>query len=395
MTGCDISRNHVGDVLAQQQMPGPIFHVIPGHPPPIMGTPLPGPPPGPDSSGRGMQAFPGQAPPPNFAFFPPGLPFQPGVMAPMMPPNTAMFPPGAPFAGQPQVGVYGFSHHDEPDLKGADPKKNNMSSASVSDPFAVHDFCNPSVLTQETQALVNTFSVALESLQTPPADTEDLAVGSGGLASGRDRNMSETFAPKDQNKWKTLTMRRTSIAYIINVSEDEVQPAESPIAIYLPENRAFVGRIVQVYFKQLNPHRPVFARHVFEQKLAALYENRNGHSHDPGFICSLYLVLALGTMCEINNAVGKTPEGFKSSESSIARAIDAMPKDWPTYTDFFERALTIKPDLKVTLSSLQALILLHWYLYTEVRCSQCWNGRTCTHDSANVASRSFIMASRR
>jgi hypothetical protein len=44
-----------------------------------------------------------------------------------------------------------------------------------------------------------------------------------------------------------------------------------------------------------------------------------------------------------------------------------MPSDWPTHDEFFARALSIKPDLRVSVSSLQALILLHWYLYTEVR----------------------------
>ena len=43
-----------------------------------------------------------------------------------------------------------------------------------------------------------------------------------------------------------------------------------------------------------------------------------------------------------------------------------MPADWPSQEEFFDRALAVKPDLRVTLSSLQALILLHWYLYTEV-----------------------------
>ena len=41
-------------------------------------------------------------------------------------------------------------------------------------------------------------------------------------------------------------------------------------------------------------------------------------------------------------------------------------KDFPTHEEFFELALAVKPDLRVTISSLQALILLQWYLYTEV-----------------------------
>lgn len=45
----------------------------------------------------------------------------------------------------------------------------------------------------------------------------------------------------------------------------------------------------------------------------------------------------------------------------------SLPVSWPAHDEFFARALGVKPDLRVTLSSLQALILLHWYLYCEVR----------------------------
>ena len=40
---------------------------------------------------------------------------------------------------------------------------------------------------------------------------------------------------------------------------------------------------------------------------------------------------------------------------------------WPTHEEFFEQALVVKPELRVTTSSLQALVLLQWYLYIEVR----------------------------
>jgi hypothetical protein len=193
------------------------------------------------------------------------------------------------------------------------------------------------------------------------ADSEDLAVGSSGLASERDRNVHESSAPKDSDRWMPVVMRRNTLAMLIHM----VPPAES-ISIYLPRNRETMKRVVKTYFDHLNVHRPVFSRHQFEDRLEALYENRGGPPHDPGFICSLYLILALGTLCEINNVVGR--RGAQSTDPmAVAKgAKHLMPSDWPDHEAFFERALTIKPDLRVTISSLQALILLHWFLYTEV-----------------------------
>jgi hypothetical protein len=188
---------------------------------------------------------------------------------------------------------------------------------------------------------------------------EDLAVGLSGLWSGRDRHLNGSSAPVEAEKWTQVPMRRNTLASLLNPTEGapETKP-ETSITIYLPTNRDTVKRMVHVYFEKLNCHRPIFSRPSFEQRLDALYENGGG-PHDPGFICSLYLILALGTMCELNNLIDE-------QKGAISRARQGLPKDWPRYDSFFERALSIKPDLRVTISSLQALILLHWYLYTEV-----------------------------
>ena len=67
-----------------------------------------------------------------------------------------------------------------------------------------------------------------------------------------------------------------------------------------------------------------------------------------------------------SQALMRLQERIRSALSpAITRKL--MPLDWPHHEDFFEMALAVKPELKVTISSLQALILLHWYLYTEVR----------------------------
>lgn len=120
-------------------------------------------------------------------------------------------------------------------------------------------------------------------------------------------------------------------------------------------------RIVDVYFTRLDYHRPTFNRRDFESTLDRLYDNQHV-PHDPGYVCSLYLVLALGTMCDLNRALS-------DSTGNTMNLKKLHPPGWPEHVEFFERALAIKPDLRVTLSSLQALILLHWYLYTEVKSS--------------------------
>jgi hypothetical protein len=125
-----------------------------------------------------------------------------------------------------------------------------------------------------------------------------------------------------------------------------------------------LDKIVDVYFMRLNHHRPVFMRNTFEKNLDALYDGTA--PHDPGFVCSVYLILALGTLSELNNRVsGAEKEGKPPVSGAPLKKL--MPADWPSQEEFFDLALAVKPELRVTLSSLQALILLHWYLYTEVR----------------------------
>lgn len=188
------------------------------------------------------------------------------------------------------------------------------------------------------------------------AETEDLAVGSGGLSSGRDRDLTETSPPKDSSNWISVNMQH------VTVTGNEPGTRVRNVAIWLPRDRSMTKRIVNVYFKQLNSHRPVLIRHDFEQVLDLLYEGQQV-AYDPGFVCSLYLVLALGTMSELNKAAGNAKEESTGSPMGKKRLLAL---GWPEHEEFFQRALAVKPDLRVTISSLQALILLHWYLYCEV-----------------------------
>lgn len=202
---------------------------------------------------------------------------------------------------------------------------------------------------------------------TNAMDREDLAVGA--LHSGRDREVTMDSPPRHPNHWIPIGVRRGST---VLVTSPRIPP--SPMMnVWLPRDRAMVNTIVDVYFTRLNFHRPVFPRDEFQATLDALY-TANVH-HDPGFICSVYIVLALGTLSEMNHRACSL-DAQEGKESPRA-ARNLMPPDWPEHEEFFDRALAVKPDLRVTVTSLQALILLQWYLYTEVRSNLL--GYPCTH----------------
>lgn len=206
------------------------------------------------------------------------------------------------------------------------------------------------------QALAKNFGVdqsivteaKLNNVSTGPEVEDDLAVGSGGLISGRDRDVTELSPPRDPKLWTRFEMHHS------NYRESRSVP------VWLPKDRQRSMHIVQVYFRALNCHRPVLLKDTFCETFEKLYNNQQV-PYDPGYVCSLYLVLALGTMSELNKTVS----------AEVNNPYDSMPRKvlpgWIEHEEFFDRALAVKPDLRMTISSLQALILLHWYLYTEVR----------------------------
>ncbi|TFY62180.1 hypothetical protein EVJ58_g4017, partial [Rhodofomes roseus] len=203
----------------------------------------------------------------------------------------------------------------------------------------------------DTRALVKSFGVDMDivaGVELPAREKEDLAVGSGGLMSRRDQEIAE---PRDKSKWLTVKVRRDTAT-------------SQKISVWLPKDRGMVQHIVDIYFTRLNFHRPVFSRPEFQQTLDAMYEARQV-LNDPGYICSVYLILALGTLSELNARSNGVDKEALQPPTSPTASKKLMPPDWPEHEEFFERALAVKPDLRVVLSSLQALILLHWYLYTE------------------------------
>ncbi|CCM07053.1 uncharacterized protein FIBRA_09375 [Fibroporia radiculosa] len=256
------------------------------------------------------------------------------------------------------------------------PFQHPMPHPGMHRPPSAHDIKGQDPLSYDvtdTRALVRGFGVNEEivaGLKLPPSDLEDIAVGSNGLSSGRDRDFVEPSLPRDASKWISVSIRNGNAPQGAP-PPNTVPPPVPSVAVWLPKDRVMVRSILEAYFARLNYHRPVFSRREFEQALDLLYEGRT-FQHDPGFVCSVYLVLALSTLSELNHrANGMEKDGNQNATSPIAPR-RLMPADWPSHEEFFERALAVKPDLRVTVSSLQALILLHWYLYTERQGRTLW-----------------------
>ncbi|KAG6816200.1 hypothetical protein H0H87_007749 [Tephrocybe sp. NHM501043] len=362
--------------VGQQPMPPPQGMYYPP-PPGYMGPPLPHGygmmPPGPYPPfhpGMHMPGPPGTynphihpsfqgVPPPGYMGGPPPPP--PGPGHPTGPPPPAPAP--APTAVPPPVTAQATAQvipAREPLTanKGQDPDGNDMSN---------------------TEALAKNFGVSaaiVNGLKLSPGtvDKEDLAVGSSGLSSGRDRDfINEGSVPRDSTLWVKLLVRRNSGASAPNTLELPTASSScAAVEVWLPKDRNMVKLIVNSYFTRLNVHRPVFVRKDFDKTLNNLYEGVTV-SHDPGYVCSLYLVLALGTLSELNQRALAANVNTSGDHQHLGSAVaEKFLPNWPEHDEFFGRALAVKPDLRVTISSLQALILLHWYLYTERQGRTLW-----------------------
>ncbi|KAF8124148.1 fungal-specific transcription factor domain-containing protein [Boletus edulis] len=232
------------------------------------------------------------------------------------------------------------------EVKGQDPQSLDLSDTpAIAKCFGVHPL------------------IVSESHLAAQDDREDLAIGSYDLSSGRDQNISGASPPRDPNSWFSI---------FVPTSVPGVQsPVVSKLTIWLPKDREMVNKVVDVYFTHLNIHRPVFFRSDFERRLNALYDMENVN-YDPGFVCSMYIILALGTLSELNRKATLVDSGLKSPTDSPISTKNLLSSEWPEHYEFFERALAVKPQLHVTITSLQALILLQWYLYTERQGRSLW-----------------------
>ncbi|KZT29939.1 hypothetical protein NEOLEDRAFT_1056054 [Neolentinus lepideus HHB14362 ss-1] len=313
------------------------------------------------TSGYAVPVYPGG--PPGSPYPPPHMAMQsapPGGFNPHIHPSFQHQQPSqavpAPPHTPPQNAPVRSTTSSVENIKGGDPLANDMSN---------------------TQALAKSFGVSaaiVNDLKLNPsigvADLkEDLAVGAAGLTSGRDRDIVESSVPRDTAKWVSVPVRRNSVI-AMSPSSTASASASNNVPVWLPKDRNMVKHIVDVYFTRLNPHRPVFLRQDFEQTLNALYD-RQAVQHDPGYISGLYLMLALGTLSELSHKVcDLDKDGRGSAGPTIKKKL--MPQDWPEPEEFFERSLVVKPDLRVSVSSLQALILLHWYLFSEGQGRTLW-----------------------
>ncbi|KAI0297275.1 hypothetical protein B0F90DRAFT_1819450 [Multifurca ochricompacta] len=304
----------------------------------------------------------GSSPPKGYPYVPPG----PHMIPPGYPPMPPYYPgpTGAPYPPPPhmQPPPPGYNPHIHPifqhpphplpsqHLPPTQPLPRPLSSAGPvpdikgGDP-GFHDMSNP-------RALAKSFGVAPDIVQDlklgpQPLDREDIAVGSHGLISGRDAMAAEAAFQHDANKWVLIPLRRNSL-----VSSPNAAGLTPTFSLFLPKDRDMMQHIVSVYFERLNFHRPVFLRHEFEAALNNLYAGE-AQQHDPGFLCSVYLVFALGTLSELNHRACGLDRETKSKTTA-----GACPRR--------------QPELRVTISSLQALILLHWYLYTERQGRTLW-----------------------
>lgn len=289
--------------------------------------------------------FPSMPPKGTFSYPPPQPPQMGGPFNGMQHiPYGAPYPPQHHMQGPPP---HGYQHYEQqqplpeviPQIKGQDPQSNDLTN---------------------TQALAKNFGVnstIINSLAGVAQDNEDLAVGSGGLSSGRDRLIDEATLPKDATRWISVDLPRSRV-------EHNGNPNPS-VKIWLPKDRMAVSNIVSIYFSHLNYNRPALDQAEFERSLNELYEGRITSRHDQGFICTMYLVLALGTLNDSNRRANKIPEGQPSPMSGSSYQAEG----WPNHSEFFDWGLFYKPEIQATISALQALILLHWYLYTEVSAS--------------------------
>ncbi|KAF9523552.1 fungal-specific transcription factor domain-containing protein [Crepidotus variabilis] len=363
------SRDSLDEILAREGIdvgplgPSPAFPAMdpsrafgskpgaypPMYPPPMMG-PYP-PPMMPGPYGPHYHQIPMHGPPGAYPMHPPPFPPQPYPHPP--PVMHAHAPEGAhpppPISAPPPTAADATSAG--PQLtKGTDPHGHDMSSA---------------------QALAKAFGVSdviTSGLKLDPVH-EVIPVNPNALPK------IEIANPRDASQWITVSIRREpyNTEGAPNTLSLYGPVTKSPhVEVWLPKDRKFGKYIVEGYFARLNIHRPVYARKDFDKIFNDLYDG-TGHVLDPGHLCSVYLILALGTLSELNHrAVNANLDAEKDQflGSSVAKKL--MPHEWPTHTEFFERALGVKPDLRVSITSLQALILLHWLLYTERQGRTLW-----------------------
>ncbi|KAH7106288.1 hypothetical protein BKA62DRAFT_289533 [Auriculariales sp. MPI-PUGE-AT-0066] len=222
------------------------------------------------------------------------------------------------------------------EVKGQDPNKFNMTDPRTMitsfDPSCEPSWFDSNNLNQTDR---EDTTVSIEAMQRPPREPSQwMRV-----------NVAHPFPPHNSNQ---------TLSYI-----------------FLPKDKNIVQLVVNEYFEKLNWHRPVFGKEDFEHQLKILYSGTS--NHDPGFMMSVYLILALGTLSEMNqHLVTDDPNGTHSRDETRQVMEQIARPNWPKIDEFWARATAIKPDLRLTISSVQAIILWQWHLYIERHGRSLW-----------------------
>ncbi|KZP00658.1 hypothetical protein CALVIDRAFT_283840 [Calocera viscosa TUFC12733] len=270
------------------------------------------------------------------------------------------------FPGLPPELVHG---NPGDDLRGQDPRGNDLSNSAA----AARSLRVDRIL-RESSFLIPHYARRMNDEDSPDLPDRGRTPYEGPEVPTDDPALMDDIV---EDQWLSRPIQRPD------------RPGKSPTdkdkhKVFLPKNRTEVARLVDVYFQRLNHLRPVFSsRAWFDNKLREEYElidrwnafgtlvdttakpkpppektkrRRRGkkdeeREDDPGFLCSVYLILALSRMADI------------ASDRQEAKRSDM--KHFPVPAHFFKRAVQSKAELRVTISSLQALILMQWYLYTE------------------------------
>lgn len=257
--------------------------------------------------------------PPTPYFRPPGYQFPP-IMGPEK--SLANYPV--------RKGSDAQTRHVESDNgnKGLDPRGSNMASPA---------------------AIAKSFGVAPRILENPRyKEPEPLKVEGEDLP-----NQQAAAASLHPHLWQHRPFKRRPLP-------SPSHPTPELDMVYLPKNRKIANHLVEMYFERLNFHRPIFEKNDYLRRFESLYSTDTVTMDDVGFICSTYLILALATLSELHQPT-LTPTWLAELKA-----------EWPRHEDLFSRALAVKPDLRVTISSLQALLLLQWYLYSERHGRSLW-----------------------
>ncbi|KAL1728187.1 fungal-specific transcription factor domain-containing protein [Schizophyllum commune] len=319
----------------------------------------------------GYPPHPPPMPYPHYPY-PPMPPIPPPGFPTPLHPYQIPFPPQPPQQAQPQTPQTPQSASQQPQqptkdsgparIPGQDPDGNDMSHPiAIATAFKV----DPNIQAKGTNA-------------KPP---NDIGFGHGAFLH-TPAGFDPAAPPRDLSKWVAVSVP----------PEDDAPPGAQPKQLYLPADIRTVRHVMDVYFDRLNVHRPVFERAEFDDRVIQLYAGIEGAEtlraprpateepdtrpgdppqveartsqidarNDPGFISAFLYILALGTMSELNNKL-------TSGDQPLP-----VPPTWPQYDEFFLRAMATRPDWRMTLSSLQAAVLLHWYLYTDGQGSGLW-----------------------